>query len=473
VLTRAIRLKLTVFVLVGALAVGYGLFDLLGVQRLFDHPTEVRAVFADPQGIYPLADVDLLGVHVGSVQQVRPGPHAASTVVMELDHGARVPADVAAQVSSKSAIGEQYVELVPRSPGGRLLQDGDTIPLARTTSPPDLGSLIGHVDDLVKSVPIRSLRTTLSEGSLALQGFPATFGRVLQDSDQLSASAERNADDLIALIRSARTVLDTQVALGGRTKAYAASLAELSTQLRALDPTFDRVFVRGVATGQQVSGLLRDNQAALPVMLNNLVSLTTLGDRHLAGIRKSLVVFPWVLEYNAQALRYCDRVHVRTGTPVRGTCHYDAQGRPIWSAHVADVYKVQGSAPDNPCIRGYETTKRYLPDGRPADGRGPRESSATPPNFAAHCAAPPTDPQTPNVRGFQNLRAGGAAADRPAPAWGMALMDPESGVVVAPDGVPLQLTDHLRPPPHDGSADLGWLMTHVMTDAATSTGGGR
>jgi phospholipid/cholesterol/gamma-HCH transport system substrate-binding protein len=463
-LTRDTQLKLIAFAVISACTLSYALVHLLRVQTLISNPDVVNAVFADPQGVYPLADVDLLGVHVGSVREVKPGPGTDSTVVMELDHGVRIPADVHAQVTSKSAIGEQSVQLAPRSTKGGTLRDGATIPISRTTSPPDLGALIGHVDALVRSLPRHDIRTVLREGSAATEDLPQNLGRVLQDSDKLSGSAQRNAGNLISLINSAQTVLDTQVALGGRTRAYAASLAGLSTELRSLDPTFDRVLVRGVAAGQQVSGLLRDNQAALPVLLNDLVSLTSLGDRHLSDIRKSLVVFPWALEYNSQALRYCDKINARTGDPDKSTCHYDKNGKPIWSAHVADVYKARGSAPYNPCTRGYESTKRYLPDGRPANGQGAREPDDAQPNFGVHCATAPTDPQSPNVRGFQNQRRNGGAANRPAPGWGMALMDPSSGIVVTPGGVPLQLTGNLRPVPTDGSADLGWLMTHVLTD---------
>ena len=45
-------------------------------------------------------------MNVGSVREVKPGPGASSTVVMELNPGAKVPEDVHATVSSKSAIGE-------------------------------------------------------------------------------------------------------------------------------------------------------------------------------------------------------------------------------------------------------------------------------------------------------------------------------------------------------------------------------
>ena len=66
------------------------------------------------------------------------------------------------------------------------------------------------------------------------------------------------------------------------------------------------------------------------------------------------------------------------------------------------------------------------------------------------------------MRGFQNLE--GSSSNRVAPTWGMALMNPSSGVVVTPDGLPIQLTSKASPVPDDGSADLGWLMTQNLTD---------
>lgn len=461
-ITRAVVVKLVAFAVVTVASLAYGLVDVLGVHRAVLPATTVTAVFADPEGLYPDAAVDLLGVRVGAVTEIVPGPGRSSTVVIELDPGAEVPADVAAVASSKSAIGEQYVHLVPRSEGGPLLSDGDTI--TRTTSPPDTGRLIASLDELAGSVPTEAVRTVLDEGSRAVEDLDPTVRRLLDDMEVLSASARSNADDLTGLIRDARLVLRTQVEVQGDVRTSARELAGLMRALRRLDPTFDRVLVRGIAAGKGVTDLLRDNQRALPVLLNDLATLTQVVGKHTQGIRKAIVVFPWALEYNSQALRYCDKVDPVTGDPVEATCHYDDQGRPIWSAHVADVIKARGSEPYNPCSDGYEATPRYLPDGRPADGKGPRQKPNAEPPPKAGCTAPPTDPVTPNLRGFQNISpSGGGGAHRAAPGWGYALLNPETGVLVRTHGPALEFTSISRPMPQDGSADLGWLMTQNLT----------
>jgi phospholipid/cholesterol/gamma-HCH transport system substrate-binding protein len=461
VITRAVVVKLVAFAVVTVASLTYGLTDVLGVHRAVLPATTVTAVFADPQGLYPDAEVDLLGVRVGAVTEIEPGPGRSSTVVIQLDPGAEVPADVVAVSSAKSAIGEQYVHLRPRSGEGPLLADGDTI--TRTTSPPDVGRLIASLDELVGSVPNGAVRTVLGEGSRALEGLDPTIRRLLDDMELLSASARHNVDDLTGLIRDARLVLRTQVEVQGDVRTSARELSGLMRALRRLDPTFDRVLVRGVAAGRGVADLLRDNQRALPVLLNDLATLTEVVGRHTPAIRKSLVVFPWALEYNSQALRYCDKVDPVTGDPVEATCHYDDAGRPVWSAHVADVIKARGSEPVNPCSDGYEATPRYLADGRPADGKGPRQKPNAEPHPGAGCTAPPDDPVTPNVRGFQNISPSRGGAGRAAPGWGLALLNPDTGVLTRSQGPALELTSISRPMPVDGSADLGWLMTQNLT----------
>lgn len=460
-ITRAVVVKLVAFAVVTVASLTYGLVDVLGVHRAVLPATTVTAVFDDPEGLYPDAAVDLLGVRVGTVTEIVPGPGRSTSVVIELHPGSEVPADVVAVASSKSAIGEQYVHLVPRSEDGPLLSDGDTI--TRTTSPPDTGRLIASLGELVGSVPDDAVRKLLREGSYAVEDLDPTVRRLLDDMEVLSGSARSNADDLTNLIRDARVVLRTQVEVQGDLRTSTRELSGLMRTLRRLDPTFDRVLVRGIAAGEGVTDLLRDNQQALPVLLNDLAVLTEVVEKHSPGIRKSLVVFPWALEYNSQALRYCDDVDPVTGDPVEATCHYDDEGRPIWSAHVADVIKARGSAPYNPCTDGYEETRRHLADGRSADGEGPRQKPDAEPPRGTACTAPPDDPVTPNVRGFQNISPSRSGARRAAPGQGFALLNPETGVLVRTHGAALELTSISRPMPEDGSADLGWLLTQNLT----------
>lgn len=456
--SRLTRIQLVVFTVVTVLAVVYGAVNYFGVDKVFSPPYEVKAQFASSGGIYARADVDLLGTRVGSVKRIIPGPGTGTTVVLALDRGTRIPRDVTAAIGNKSAIGEQYVELTPRSADGPVLGAGDVIALKDTTTPIDVSVLLKDLDAFAGSIPADDLRTVMKELSTGLAGVGPTLGHLIDNSDRLTKVSLDNVDDLTSLIDDARTVLDTQVEKGSATTAYLASLGQLTAELRRIDGSFDALFANGVRSGVAVSNLLADNQAALPVLLNQLVSVTTVATDRIPALRKTLVVFPWALELGATGIRRCGSYDTKTGKPVEATCNYDSKGRPIYSAYLGVQLPEQPTAPYFPCTEGYEGTVKYLPNGIPVKG-GAKQKEDSPPNMSAGCTAPPTDDRTPNVRGAQNILPGGAGAGRTAPAWGLALYDPASGVVTGPEG---SYRLSAEEPPPSGAAGLGWLLNSPM-----------
>lgn len=402
-ISRLTKIQLLVFAIVTALAVGYGAVNLLGVDKVFSPPYEISAEFATSGGIYERADVDLLGTRIGTVKGIRPGPGSGTTVVIAVDEGVKIPADVKAIIGSKSAIGEQYVELEPRSAGAPYLEEGDVIGLADTSTPIAVEDLLAHTEALAGSVDPEQLGTVLSEASDALGGRGGDLGRLIDASDTATRASVAGLDDLNRLIDSARTVLDTQVEVAPSTATAFRTAGTVLTTLHRLNPVFADVFVDGVRAGTQVTGFLSDVRPALPGLLGNLVTLTDVVADRVPALRKTLAIFPWVLEVNATSFRYCDEYDAKTGKPIQSTCRYDAQGRPVYSAHLAfQLPESPGGPAYASCTKGYEGTVKYLPDGTPLKG-GPQQRQDSEPNPRAACTASPTDPGQPNVRGSQNV----------------------------------------------------------------------
>jgi phospholipid/cholesterol/gamma-HCH transport system substrate-binding protein len=442
--TRLTRIQLIAFMLVTVLAVGYGTINYFNLGALISPPYEVRAQFETAGGIYQRADVDLLGTKVGTVRRIEPGPGSATTVVLALDKDVKIPRDVRATIGNKSAIGEQYVELAPQSAGGPSLRDGDVIELSRTTSPIDVAVLLKDLDALAGSIPTDDLATVMKELSTGLDGVGGTLGHLIDNSDRLSKASLDNVEDLTALIDDAVTVLDTQVDRGPQTVAYLRELAGLTSELHRIDASFAELFGKGVLAGVEVSNVLADNQAALPVLLNQLVSVTTVATERTDAMRKFLVLFPYALEVGATGVRRCGSYDAKTGKPVESTCRYDAQGRPFYSAYLGmQLPQFPGTPPYFPCTKGYEGTTKYQPNGRPLSGTGPSQKVDSPVNMEAGCTAPLTDPNTPNVRGSKSIIGDASDAGRVAPRW--AEVTPYAGVPEGRDG-------------------LAWLLNNLMED---------
>lgn len=438
--TLLTRVQLIVFTLVTVLAVGYGSIQYFDVGKIFSPPFEVRAEFASAGGIYERADVDLLGTRVGSVREIIPGPGTGTTVVMALDNGVKIPRDVTATIGSKSAIGEQYVELAPRTAGGPVLADGDVIGRDSTKAPVDVAVLLGNLNGLAASIPAEDLATAMSELSTALTGAGPMIGSLIGNTDRLTRTSLENVDTLNALIDDASAVLSTQIDKGAETTTYLRELGSVTAELRGVNGSFADLFANGIKAGVEVSNLLADNAAALPVLLNQLVTLTDIAADRLPAIRKTLVIFPYALEVGATGVRRCGSYNTTTGKPIESTCRYDDQGRPIYSAYLSFQFPQPPNAPYFPCTKGYGGTVKYFPNGVPVKG-GPRQQEDSPINPDAGCTASPNDPNTPLVRGAQNVIG---------PADGLGRTAPFAVVSSGGDVPP------------SGEAGLAWLLNSPM-----------
>ena len=85
-------------------------------------------------GLYPRSNVTYRGTEVGIVDSVALTDTGVAAV-LSLKSDIEIPADLEAEVHSVSAVGEQYVELLPRSGKGPALKDGDVISRDRATVP--------------------------------------------------------------------------------------------------------------------------------------------------------------------------------------------------------------------------------------------------------------------------------------------------------------------------------------------------
>ena len=123
-ITRRTRIQLLVFVAITLLGVSYVGARYARLDRLvFDDHYMVVAHFERSGGIYEGGEVSYRGVQVGRVGEMRLTADGVD-VHLDIDHDHDdIPADTLAVVGNRSAVGEQYVELQPRSDRGPYLRD--------------------------------------------------------------------------------------------------------------------------------------------------------------------------------------------------------------------------------------------------------------------------------------------------------------------------------------------------------------
>ncbi len=396
-----VKAQLLAFAAVTAVGVSYvgarytGLADLL-----LDGGYTVRAEFAESGGIFPGAEVTYRGVPVGRVGELRLAGADGVSAVLDIEDGARIPADTLAVVANRSAVGEQYVDLQPRGSGRPYLEEGSVIARADTRVPLPTTDLVLGLDRLVKSVGKDDLRITVDELGKAFAGTGPHLSRLVDSGNNLVESASASLPQTTSLIEDSRTVLKTQADKGSAITSFSHDLAALTAELKSSDGDLRRLVDSAPSAAYEVNSLLKANKTHLPVLLGNLISGGQITVARLPGVEQALVTFPVVVAGSSTVI------------PGDGTTHFGM---------------VTGADDPPPCRQGYGTQRR-----------DPSDTSRRPANTNARCTAPRGS--ATSVRGAQNVpgasTGSGAGADR---ASYVSPYDPETGIVAGPDGTLVEI----------------------------------
>ncbi|OBI89226.1 MCE family protein [Mycobacterium sp. 1245805.9] len=294
-LTRLIKIQLTIFTIVSIVAVVSMALVYIQAPTLLgiDHIT-VRLELPSGGGIYRFANVTYRGVQVGKVTAVELQPDRVRAT-LSLDTSPRIPADLRAEVRSVSAVGEQYVDLRPRHNAGPYLEDGSVIPVERTTIPQAVGPMLNKVSALINSIPKDKMSALLDESFKGLNGAGFDLGSLLDSSARVSRDASAVADRTRTLVDDAVPLLDSQAATTDSIRTWARSLAGVTHTLVADDGELRTVLKAGPGAANEVSRLLDQIKPTLPVLLANLTTVGQILVTYNPSLEQLLVLLPPVI----------------------------------------------------------------------------------------------------------------------------------------------------------------------------------
>lgn len=293
-LTRQIRIQLAVFIAItltaaAVMALGYMRVPsaFFGVGRF-----TVTVQLAQLGGLYEGGNVTYRGVEVGRVQDVRL-TGTASEAVLSIRSDVDIPAhDLMAEVHSMSAVGEQYVELLPRSSAGPLLKNGDVIREDHTSIPPNINSLLAATNRGLNAIPKENLQTVVDEGYVAVGGLGPDLSRLVTGAATLAIDARKNLDAMTNLIDNSKPILDSQTKSSDAVQAWAAHLATVTKQLQIHDDDVKGVLQKTAPAADEVQRLFDQLQPTLPLVLANLVSVGQVAVTYRDNIEGLLVLLP-------------------------------------------------------------------------------------------------------------------------------------------------------------------------------------
>ena len=263
---------------------------LLGVGRY-----TVKVDLPASGGLYPTSVVNYRGSEVGSVKSVDV-TEAGVRAVLSLKSDIAIPSNVTAAVHSRSAIGEQFLELTPHSGSandtGPKLRDGDVIAVGKTQIPVDIGLLLDTTNKALKAIPQDNLHTVVDEASKAVAGLGPELSRLVDGGTALAIDAGKTSDTFSRLIDEFPPVASSQVRTSDSIATWARRVNSITSQLKEQDNSVaDLLNTAGPALDEGTA--LFDRLApTLPVLLANLVSLGNIALSYRNDLEELLVLFP-------------------------------------------------------------------------------------------------------------------------------------------------------------------------------------
>ncbi|QLL05275.1 MCE family protein [Mycobacterium vicinigordonae] len=314
-LPRRVLLQLTIFavIAVGVVAVTYLHFaklpaTLFGVGRY-----TVTVQLRESGGLYDTGNVTYRGSEVGRVQSVRLTDTGVEAV-LSLKSGIDIPSSLRAEVHSHTAIGETYIELLPRNATAPPLKDGDVIALTDTSVPPNINALLSAANTALAAIPRENLRTVVDESYTAVGGLGPELSRLVAGSATLAIDARNNLDPLLALVDHTPVVLDSQSRSAAAITEWASHLATVTRQLQNHDVAVGGVVDRGGPALAELRQLVERVQPALPTLLANLTSVGQVALTYQNDIEQLLVVFPMAIAAEQAGIL----ANLNTKQPYRG-----------------------------------------------------------------------------------------------------------------------------------------------------------
>jgi phospholipid/cholesterol/gamma-HCH transport system substrate-binding protein len=259
------------------------------------------AYFSNTNGIYTGDEVRILGVAVGTVEQIDPQPQAAK-VTFTVDSQYPVPADVRAAILSPSLVTARAIQLVPVYSGGPKLADGATIPEERTAVPVEWDDLRRQLEKLTDS-----LQPTTEGGTSPLGEFINTSAAnlrgegdtardtVIKLSQAVSALGDHSTD-IFSTVRNLQLLVSALSSSSDLLAAFNTNLADITTVLSNTPNEVANATYGLDGAVNDLRGFVADNREGLGTTFDHLNAITTALNDSRGDVKQVLHIAPTVFQ---------------------------------------------------------------------------------------------------------------------------------------------------------------------------------
>lgn len=260
-------------------------------------PLTVTAHFPSAVGLYPGDNVEILGVPVGTVSRIAPGP-THTEITFTVRAGVPVPADAAAIIVAPNLLSARTIELAPAYDGGPTLAERAVIPSDRTAVPVEWDDVKDQLTSLAAQLGPQDgtmqgpLSAAINQAATTFEGNGQSFRDAIRELSQTAGRLGDSRFDLVGTVKNLRTLVDVLstsneqiVQFTGHVAALSQVFADSSTDLAGSLEALNGALA-------QVKSFLNTNNDTIGSHVTKLAEFTSLLTEHSEDIEQVLHVAP-------------------------------------------------------------------------------------------------------------------------------------------------------------------------------------
>ncbi|HJR19689.1 MAG TPA: MCE family protein [Actinomycetota bacterium] len=325
-LTRRVVVNTIAFGVLSLLLIVVMSFQVL--PTVFGSSYPIYGIFTAAGGVATNQEVTYRGVQVGRVGDMTLTEDGVR-IELIIESGYRIPREgTRARVLFKSAVGEQFVDLLPESNGEPFFRAGDTIPADRTSIPIQIEDLLRQLQDVLVSVDPDALGTLIHELGTGLTGHGDELKNIILALDTLGKIGADRRAQLAGLIGDGA---DIQGSFNSTredfVRAQEAARAVLETLVARKDDV-ERTLKATAALDTEIIALLDNRRQELNQILADLGEVVRISHAHRGDLDKTLTYLgPFLADAVAayDAPYFVFNLLANTDSP---SCSYDPSSRP-------------------------------------------------------------------------------------------------------------------------------------------------
>lgn len=277
-----------IFFFLGSMAlIGALIVFLFNVRPTYS----VSAIFPEAGGVFTGQEVTYRGVTVGRVGDltVIRDPEGIEIDLVIEESFDEIPAeDIRARVMFKSAVGEQFVDLLPQTTGPPFLEAGDQIPIERTEVPIQQEEFLRLLASVLDGVPPEAVERLVETLGTGLGGRGESLHNALAALDPVSELFANRTTELNRINRNADRLGDAFDRTRSDFEQGVRSLTDVSETLASSSDELTRLLEAGADKGDVLAALVAARKGQLDDILANAATLTRDTHAHRLSLRDIL-----------------------------------------------------------------------------------------------------------------------------------------------------------------------------------------